>query len=257
MDLNSLKQVISNLSLIELNSCFKHVEKTLNAKRKIADSLLPEDFVEVHQDFGEKDCVSHKSILAELESLQFKPSKKDKCVTKWLTSTGEGYSWSSSSGQPIVKEPIDIAKYPGINALMQDINQKFGVELNSCLASYYDSGVSATRFHADDESSLDQSQGLYVVSFGTGRRIDLVPMESDKRLKPDFSIRSEDCSLYLMKPGCQQYFVHRVVKERTLKGPRYSLSFRRLIPSCPQSTLPVQSTPPSNPPPPLPPPCHL
>ena len=254
MDLNSLKQVISKLSLLELNSCFKHVEKTLNARRKTADLLLPEDYLEVHQDFVVKDSVSHESILAELESLQFKSSKRDKCVTKWLTSTGEGYSWSSSSGQPIVKEPIDITRYPGINALMQDINQKFGVDLNSCLASYYDNGVSATRYHADDESSLDQSQGLFVVSFGAERRIDLKPMESDKRFKTDFFIRTEDCSLYQMKPGCQQYFVHRVAQEKSVKGSRYSLSFRRLIPSVKlESSSTSQPSRPSSSPPPPPP----
>ena len=168
-------------------------------------------------------------MLSELESLEFQ-STSDKTVTKWLTSTGEQYTWSASGGEPTVKQPIDISQYPGINQLMTYINNQFGTKLNSCLASFYKNGKSSTRYHSDDETSLDRSQGLYVVSLGAERVIDLHPQEGDKRRKAEFSLQTPDCSLYVMKPGCQDFFVHRVRSQYACKDTRYSLSFRCMLP---------------------------
>ena len=229
MDMDSLFKVLGTLSLSQLNQCSEHLEKIIRFKRQTATSLCVSNFVESHSDFVDKTSVEHKTILSELEAIQFN-SPGDKTVTKWLTSTGEQYSWSSSNGRPTVKDPIDISKYPGINGLMNNINTKFGCKLNSCLASYYKTGKSSTRYHSDDETSLDRSQGLYIVSFGAERSIDFHSQENDKRHKAEYSIKTPDCSLYIMKPGCQDFFAHRVRSNPSSKQPRYSLSFRCMLP---------------------------
>jgi len=231
MDMDNILKVFSSLSLSQLHQCKEKVDEIIRFKRQTASSLSVCDFVESHLDFVGKNSVSHNTILSEVESLGFK-SSSDKTVTKWLTSTGRKYTWSSSGGKGVTeKDPIDINDYPGINQLMSDINAKFGTSLNSCLASYYKSGSSSTRYHSDDETSLDRSQGLYVVSFGAERTIDFHPQESDKRCKPEYSFKTSDCSLYVMKPGCQDFFVHRVRNDSSSKDARFSLSFRCMLPS--------------------------
>ncbi len=80
-----------------------------------------------------------------------------------------------------------------------------------------------------------------MVSLGAERVIDLHPVGGDKRFKADYSLKVSDCSLYIMKPGCQDNFVHRVRAERAVKDHRYSLSFRCMIPK--QSNVASSSNP--------------
>ncbi len=162
MDVDSIVKVFSTLSLSELKACSDELDKIITVKRNLTTSLSPSNFVDYHSDFVANNSVQHQTVLSELSSLGFN-SSSEKTATKWLTSTGEKYVWSSSNGQLTVKEPIDMAKFPAISHLMHDLNSQFGCSLNSCLASYYKSGESATRYHSDDETSLDQTQGLYVV----------------------------------------------------------------------------------------------
>ncbi len=237
MGVDSVVKIFNTLSLSELKVCRDELDKIIKAKRNLTTSLSPSDFVDYYPDFVGNNSVQHQTILSELALLGFNPTSV-KTATKWLTSTGEEYVWSSSSGHLTVKEPIDMAKCPAICHLMHDINTQFGCSLNSCLASYYKSGESNTRYHSDDETSLDQSQGLYVVSFGAERVIDLHPEGGDKRFKADYSLKVSDCSLYIMKPGCQDNFVHRVRAERAVKDSRYSLSFRCMLPKKSSITSP-------------------
>ena len=228
MNVNSIMQVFRSSTFSELSK-FKIQLDELIAEKKVENlSLSPGDYVDFHPAFLDKNSVDYQTITSEVESFDFKSSNKAETI--WLTTTGEKYVWSSSSGHSTVKEPVDIGKYPGIVSLMNGINSKFGCKLNSCLASCYKTGGSATRYHSDDESSLDSSQGIYVVSFGASRTVDILPAAGNKRFNSDFFINATDCSLYIMKPGCQENFVHKVRSASSIKERRFSLSFRCMLP---------------------------
>lgn len=226
MDLNSVTNDLNLFSLNELKALKASVENAMQLKR---NSVKCEDFLELHSDFVQNNSIEYETLMSELETLMAKQTAV-KTATKWLTSTGEEYVWSSSNGHTTTKEPIDIVNYPGISKLMGGINSKFGCKLNSCLASMYKSGSCATRYHNDDEESIDQSQGIYVVSFGGERTLDIIPDNGDKRYNSDYHITPKDCSLYIMKPGCQEYCLHKVRADKSAKETRYSLSFRCQIP---------------------------
>ena len=161
-------KVFKSLSFSELIGCKYTLETVLKEKKQESLSMSPNDFVEFIPDFLQKASISHQAILSELQSVEFK-SKAVKTATTWLTTTDEQYVWSAANGHVTVKDPVDMSKYPAIFQLMQDINSRFSTKLNSCLVSYYKCGSSATRYHSDDESSLDDTQGLYVVSLGAKR----------------------------------------------------------------------------------------
>ena len=186
-------------------------------------------FVDIHSDFLQKDSVPYQTIMSELLSINFHKPAPKKTATTWLTTTGKQYKWFSAKGHATVKDPVDMTAFPGIHQLMKDINSRFGCKLNSCLASYYETGTNCTRYHSDDESSLDPSQGLYVVSLGASRTVDILPAAGDKRFNSEFSVEAADCSLYIMKPGCQEHFVHRVRSNKSVRDSRFSLSFRCMI----------------------------
>lgn len=224
MKVEEICKSLNSMSFKELELIKMKIDECIVFK----NGLSIEDFVDFQSEFVESDSAQHKSIMSELAGLDFKPTT-NKAATKWLTSTGEDYVWSSSKGKLTVKEPLNISEQPGIRHLMNDINNKFGVTMNSCLVSYYKSGDSGTSYHSDDESSLDSSQGIYVVSFGADRVLDLVPKGKDMRTPQSYMIKPVDCSLYVMKPGCQDHFAHRVRTESNVRGERYSLSFRHMI----------------------------
>ena len=238
MDLDSISQVFRSSSFSELSKVKILFDKIFEEKKRENLALLPKDFVDFHSDFLVKDSVQYQTLISELESIGFK-SSSDKAETTWLTSTGQNYEWFSSNGHSTVKQPVDIGNYPGIVSLMNEINSKFECKLNSCLASSYKTGGSATRYHSDDESSLDSSQGIYVVSFGASRTIDILQAAGNKRCNSNFFIEATDCSLYVMKSGCQEHFVHKVRAARSVKESRFSLSFRCMLP---QSNGAVEST---------------
>ena len=246
MDLDSLRKVFKSLSFSDLLSCKTSLETVLKEKKRENLSMSPNDFVDFVPDFLQKGSVSHQAILSELLSIGVK-SSNIKTATTWLTTTGEQYVWSAANGRHVtVKDPVDISQFPAIFQLMKDINSRFGCNLNSCLASYYKCGASSTRYHCDDESSLDPTQGLYVVSLGSKRVIDILPAAGDKRFNSDFTVNATDCSLYIMKPGCQENFVHKVRADGSVKEERFSLSFRCMIPpataATPTTTTAVAAT---------------
>ena len=68
--------------------------------------------------------------------------------------------------------------------------------------------------------------GLYVAS-GT---IGLDKIERDNRGTSHFSIKSHDCSVFVVNPGCPDHFLHRVWHELSVTDRRYSISLRSMIP---------------------------
>ena len=243
MDVASVIKSLESFTLADLEKCKdKIAERILYIK----NNVTPSTFVDFHDNFVQPGSTLYNDIIVELQSLNFNPST-DIAATIWLTSTGEDYIWFSANGNMTVKRAIDIAKFLAISQLKQIIISKYGCQINSCLVSYYKSGDSRTRYHSDDEKSLDKSQGLYVASFGAERTLDLNMKGKDGRNKPDFSLRTTDGSLYVMKPGCQEYCVHRVRSEPLNRRERYSLSFRCLLPAskaqAKSPTTPDGSTP--------------
>ena len=92
------------------------------------------------------------------------------------------------------------------------------------------------RLHADNESCIDQSFPIATVSIGATRNIEFVPFGSHHE-RTVLTVKAEDNSLYVMKPGCQAILQHRVTPGNTKDGDQkiYSISFRRYKPDNPIS----------------------
>ncbi len=172
MDVDTTVKFFDLLSFSDLSKCKELLDKAISRKRSEIQSKSPNDFVDYFENFIAKPSVQYQTICTELSKLNFKPSS-DNVITKWLTATGQNYVWSSTKGSQTVKQPLNLSEYPAIMSLMLDINSRFGANLNSCLVSYYKSGKSKIRYHSDDETSMDNSQGIYVVSLGVERIVDL------------------------------------------------------------------------------------
>lgn len=203
----------------------------------------PKDFISYNPDFLTKDSATYQAVTAELETLGLK-CKSNTSVTKWLTLLGKEYSWSSSNGHITIKDPVDLTLCPSIHGLMKDINAVHGLDLNSCLACYYDTGAVYSSFHDDNEQALDPASPIVIVSLGVERNVQFVHQVRSDYSKPLYSIRPADGSLYTMKPGCQEFFFHQVKKDLRIKKSRFCLSFRRMLPDEEEKAIPAQPSSP-------------
>ena len=223
MDLSAIETFFMSLDSYSSQLCQNLVSQPLNKRHQ----QQPKDFIDYYEKFVEKDSVNDAAILAEIESLAFKTSnaKSELVQNKFISSCSQPYIWNSGKG-PVVNEPLSLDNFPGIRELMNQINSTYGYKLNCVLVSCLANGQVSVRPHDDNEDCLDQTQPICVVSYGATRKVEFISKNSSNSRRSDFTVEPEDRSLYVMKPGCQNLFKHRVRRDHNIQEQRYSLSFR-------------------------------
>ncbi len=192
------------------------------------DSKTAQDYVEYREHFF--DNTDRDLLLAECETLNFsRRAKSDAVQNRFLSSGKDPYNWNSSGGQ-VVNNPLNFEKFPAIKRLLDKVNQDFNCSLNSGLVSFYKNGTVNARLHRDDEASLDQSQPIIVLSIGAVRRVEFVDNNQESFRSNALVLEPKECSVYVMRPGCQERLRHRVRMDRRIKESRISISFRAFIP---------------------------
>ncbi len=241
--LNVLNAFFDSMSLSGLYKCksvledkIKHAKDEHKSEVKRANIS---DYVQMHNNFipTDKDSgILFSAVLAEVLSFDLCSKSGSKTVAKWLSSDKEPYSWSSSSGKKFVNTASDISKYPAISELMEKINSEHHVKMNSCLVTCFKDGTSGIRLHCDDEDEIDQESPICVFTIGEERKVEFLSAYQTASETPLLAITPKEGSLYLMQPGCQSFFRHRVPSMRSSTGVRYSLSFRRKLSPEPTTT---------------------
>jgi len=102
-------------------------------------------------------------------------------------------------------------------------------EPNVCFFNRYEDRSNSLGWHSDDSPDTSDTNPISVVSFGESREIwwrksgekGVVPEENRKLLKSG--------SLFVMPPGFQSSYEHRIPKGSREMGSRISLTFRTMI----------------------------
>ena len=243
--LSQLEGLINSLDIATLRACQQLLNRTISdhlqlGSSKSADSTFlsansnvdiknPEDYVKLHEQFI--DSTDNELLTAELQSLNFQlKTSSDAVQNRFLSHSSEDYVWSSKRG-PVTQNPLNLDKFPVTKRIMALVNQKFDCNMNSVLVSCYASGSVNARLHSDDERTLDSRQPICVLSLGTTRKVEFVAEDKKNKRQSDLSIAPPDSSIYIMKPGCQKYFKHRVRMDNKNQEHRISLSFRCFVPA--------------------------
>ena len=255
MDISFL-EYISTLDVPQLQDCRSVITKLITEKitspRKSsvnAASCTPpkcksvDDYVEYQTDFitAEKNNL----LKQELKTLNFnKYAESDAVQNKFISSHNEPYIWKSSVG-PVINEASEFDSFPELKSLMAKINAEYGLKLNCVLVSYFKNGSVNLRRHSDDESSLDKSQPICLVSLGVPRRVEFLSKERESFRGSDLVLNPADSSIYTMKAGCQELYYHRVRMWKQIQQERIGLSFRCFIPMSERVPInpPFPSTP--------------
>ena len=190
-----------------------------------------DDYVEYIDQFCNDEGFSLEYLFPEIESLSLNDSKSTKKVqNQFISMINEPYSWKAGSSM-VKNDPVSFDNFPITKSIMERLNSKFDLKLNSVLVSYYKSGSVNTRLHDDGEDTMDPNQPICVLSLGVQRRIEFFSKHIDTlNRKADLSLSPVSGSLYIMKAGCQQNFRHRVRKNKNIRKGRFCLSFRSFVP---------------------------
>lgn len=130
------------------------------------------------------------------------------------TSVGYRYSGQLARSLPLTDS---------LRSLMTYINQTFSAEFNGILVNKYDGGEDYIGKHSDDESALDPSAGVVVVSVGAVRTF-RIRGKADNRIVADVPTRPDQ--ILQMAGAFQHEFTHEIPVQKRVDGVRYSFTFR-------------------------------
>jgi lysophospholipase L1-like esterase len=247
----TFREYISNFTLDQLRECQNILNSAIVQKQSVATqpSFLTSvqvkrdvnDYVTYHDRF--LDSTDIDALTSECLSLGFdRKVVNDSVQNKFLSPFSEPYNWDSSVG-PVVNNPVPLKDFPCVKHVMELINSKFGFSLNCSLVSFYKNGRVSARLHSDDEDELDHTQPIVVVSLGAVRTVEFVDNDQESFRYTAKSFGPLEGSIYVMHPGCQQGFRHRVRMNKKIKGYRISISFRAFKSQSEQpQTLPLALT---------------
>jgi alkylated DNA repair dioxygenase AlkB len=114
-----------------------------------------------------------------------------------------------------------------VNYIMTRLNEEFSCEYNVCFLNRYRSQSHHLGWHADDSPEMDQQHPIASVSLGAERYIWIKEKTFKGDIPDDQKYLLENGSLFVMPPGFQDEFLHRIPKHDRPCGERISLTFRR------------------------------
>jgi alkylated DNA repair dioxygenase AlkB/lysophospholipase L1-like esterase len=247
----NFKEYISELTLDQLRE-FQNIlsgailhKQSFVSQPPLSTSAIEKRDVNDYVTYYDKflDNTDIDALTSECLSLGFdRNARNDSVQNRFVSPSSEPYNWDSSGG-PVVNNPVPLQDFPCIKRVMDQINSKFGFSLNCSLVSFYKNGKVRARLHSDDEDELDHTQPIVVVSLGAVRTIEFVDNNQSSFRHTAKSLGPSEGSVYVMHPGCQQGFRHRVRMSKKTKGYRISLSFRAFkLQSEHPKTLPIALT---------------
>lgn len=127
------------------------------------------------------------------------------------------------SGQTL--EPKPIPNF--LEALFRSLETHTLVRFNHVLMNRYRDGDDCMGWHSDDEPELGSDPPIASLSLGVTRRF-LVKPKAPLR-GPSHRWYLENGSLLFMGGATQHQFRHGVPRQRTVRGERVNLTFRRIL----------------------------
>ena len=187
-----------------------------------------------------------KPLLEELKNdlpkMNFYPMSNNKDSPVIALFGDSPYAFNSVSK---AVKPLPITPSSTMYKVLDTVNSKLGVNFNSVLVNKYKNKNTFLDWHKDDESIVDQNVPIATLSIGGARRFQISNNKIEKNRTEFLQMNLVENSILVMKPGLQESHFHRLAKGRGSKkfnerGIRYSITFRRLLPS---ATAPVTPPP--------------
>ena len=167
-----------------------------------------------------------EDLKLEIDSLCLdkRKSNKPKVVTQWIL--------PDPSASPNLTNVERLENFSCISRLCDIVNSldETAGTMVGALVNYYPTGGARSNPHSDDESYVDQSASIATFSLGSERVFNIFNKDhGSKQILRSFVLTEK--SLMIMQPGSQAVTRHMVASSSLHSGPRWSISFRKIIPS--------------------------
>ena len=104
------------------------------------------------------------------------------------------------------------------------INNETGFYTNSVLLNLYETGKDEIRWHSDKEDIIGNNPVIPMINLGASRTFWFKNKESGETL----SYKLNNGDLLVMLENCQINWLHAILKEKEIKEPRISLTYRKV-----------------------------
>lgn len=143
----------------------------------------------------------------------------------------ESFHYTYGSGRG-VRTYQSVPYQPMIRQVLHALNRHggYGDGYNVCFLNRYEDDHQHLGWHADDSPGMRHEHPIAVVSFGAERDIWWRKPGQVGEVPPERRQRLGAGSVFVMPPGFQQRYQHRIPKGDRACGPRVSLTFRRYVP---------------------------
>lgn len=211
-------------------------DKEFNLEPRSATDIkaLLFDDLRVDYEFME-DVKKSLRFLEEIESFQYFEDLLDNFGWHKIlkrSETGEDVSIPRKMGY--VSDVPTIYKYAGLELpgtiwnesllkIKAALLKETGINFNSVLLNLYENGKDEIKWHSDKEEQLGDRPVIACVNLGASRTMHFgrIGRKDQKR-----SLMLRDGDLLIMREECQRRWVHAIPKEKSVKEPRISLTFR-------------------------------
>jgi alkylated DNA repair dioxygenase AlkB len=196
------------------------------------DEYVP-NILEVHKVLDEALL---EKLTGELTQLTYTPTGPNKPSVCLLGNERYAYSKATANLEP---QPL---AFTATREVLDLVNERLDTDYNSVLVNKYANKNVSLGWHQDNENTIDQTQSITTLSVGATRRFWLV---DDDASRQEFLLEP-NCAL-VMKPGLQTTHFHKLCVGRANmpaeRGVRFSLTFRKLLPSASGQGSPANPTP--------------
>lgn len=154
-------------------------------------------------------------------------SPRNEC---WFATDGRSYTYGRGRGIRTYESNIkDFDSIPDwLYSIWTSVELGTGFHFEGCFINGYQDGSDHLGWHDDDGPDLDHKKPIAVVSFGATREI-WIRANINSSVAPQIDkIKLENGSLFIMNPGMQKTYQHRIPKTGNICGPRISFTFRGL-----------------------------
>jgi len=111
---------------------------------------------------------------------------------------------------------------PELLQLKEIIEQKTGLNFNSCLLNLYHNGNEGMGWHQDNEKELGVNPAIASLSLGATRKFSFKHIQTKQKV----DLFLETGTLLLMKGATQEKWMHSLPKTKNVQKPRINLTFR-------------------------------
>ena len=141
-------------------------------------------------------------------------------LTAWYADEGTQYAYSSK----VLQAEKWTSELLELKNKIEEILP--GNTFNSVLLNLYRDGNDKMGWHSDNEKELGTNPCIASLSFGATRYFDL-KHKKDKTKR--YRIELNSGMLIVMSGSIQEYWLHQVPQQKTIKEQRINLTFRRVI----------------------------